>query len=190
MRGSKPFAALVGVSLFLAPATAWAQPEATPSEPLEWSVNGTPGAEDDDSLREDRLALHQGLALGTLAGLTTTAVLGQVLTHQKLHSPDPMPWQIAHVTSAVVTSLLYAGAATAALTAPPPRITPLPAEGFDPVVWHRGMSWLHGVGLGSTVGLGLVTMLNDPSLKGVHQVLGWTTTGLMAVSGGLIVFNF
>lgn len=189
MRWSKPFAALIGAALLLTPATAWAMPAATPPDSLEWRISDEQ-PDNEGSLRESRLALHQGLALGTLAGLATTAVLGQTLTYQKLHSPDPMPWQVAHVTSAIVTSLLYAGAATAALTAPPPPIPAPPAEGFDPLVWHRGMSWLHGVGLGSTVGLGLVTMLSDPSLKGVHQVLGWTTTGLMAISGGLIVFNF
>jgi hypothetical protein len=192
-------AGLVSASLFLAPLAAMAE---TPSPaPMAEAIEAVEPVEDDPYLqaetvqrerREAQLAWHQGLAIGALVAMVTTGILGKVLTSQKA---DPKvinvdAIQAAHVISATTTTLLYGSAATLALTAPPPTQTAIGSGGFDPIVLHRGLSVLHAATLGATVALGLSSLFQVPGLTGAHQALAFATTGLMAISGGLIVFNF
>jgi hypothetical protein len=190
-------AALVAFTLILAPVAAMAEPVPPPAP-----VESTQTTETDPLLeaehqqkerRETQLAWHQGLAIGALVMMATTAVLGQVLTYQKAVSPDQNTvnaFQAVHVVSAATTTALYGSAATLALMAPPPTQPAIGSGGFDPVALHRGLTWLHAGTLGATVALGLSSLFQVPGLAPAHQILAYTTTGLMAISGGLIVFNF
>ncbi|MBC7545798.1 MAG: hypothetical protein H7338_23955 [Candidatus Sericytochromatia bacterium] len=194
-------------SLICMPLTVWAAPPtpvpttapATESVPAP-ALDPSDGAADDGTAaaearqaqqRRDQLALHQGLAIAALIGMVCTGIVGQVLHYQRDVALEvPVALTATHIVLASTTTLLYGSAATLALTAPPPTQPALGAGGFDPIVLHRGISWLHAATLGATVTLGLMSVLNVRGLAGVHQALAWTTTGLMAFSGGLIVFNF
>jgi hypothetical protein len=204
-------------SLLLVPTIAWATPvpsagppaipAAAPSRSPAHSGSPVPAVEPADTAttaddgmaaaelrqaeaRRGQLAWHQGLAIAALVGMVGTGVVGQVLSYQKNVTLNVDALTATHVVLATTTTLLYGGAATLALTAPPPTQPALGNGGFDPIVLHRGISWLHAATLGATVTLGLMTLLQVPGLAGTHQVLAWTTTGLMLVSGGLIVLNF
>lgn len=193
-------AALVASSLILAPMAAMADPVAPPpavetaqSPPVEAEAPDDPMAEasaKQEEARETQLAWHQGMAIGALVMMATTAVLGQVLTYQKQTAPNIDAIQAAHVVSAATTTVLYGTAATLALTAPPAPQPALGTTGFDTLVLHKGLTWLHAGTLAATVALGLSSLFNVPGLAPAHQVLAYTTTGLMVISGGLIVFNF
>lgn len=197
-------AAIVACSLVLSPLAAVAESAPPPAAPVVLAQSESPvesteadpmaeASAKQEAARESQLAWHQGLAIGALVMMATTAVLGQVFSYQKAVSPDQNTinvLQAVHVASAATTTVLYGSAATLALTAPPPPQPAFSNGGFDPVVLHRGLAWLHAGTLGATVALGLSSLFNVPGLAPAHQVLAYTTTGLMAISGGLIVFNF
>jgi hypothetical protein len=190
-------AATVAGALVFAPLAAIAEPAPPPATSGEAPQ---PSADDVESMiqaehqqqqrRNTQLAWHQGLAIGALVAMVTTGVVGKVLTNQKQTAEDVSALTTAHVVLGTTTTLLYGSAATLALTAPPPTQNPVSSAGFDPVVVHKGISWLHAATLGATVALGVSTLLGVKAVTPAHQALAITTTGLMALSGGLIVFNF
>lgn len=140
--------------------------------------------------RRDQLNLHQGLALGALGGLLASGVSGQILSSGAIDPAYNDALTASHVGLAITAVLLYGGAATAALTAPPAPAPWTASGAADTSNWHRGLSWVHAAGLGSTVALGTLTLLNDPRLATAHQVTAWSTIALMSVSGGLLVVGF
>ena len=199
---------LIVCSLAASPVAAWAEPAPLPATTPTAAPTGgpvvipaeTPTAVDETTAaqetamadkRRDQLTWHQGLALAALLGMIATGVVGQVLHSQRQSEPNVDALTAVHVSLASATTLLYGGAATLALTAPPPTQPSFDkGGGIDQIVLHRGVSWLHAATLGATVTLGLMSLFNVPGLAPTHQVLAWTTTGLMALSGGLIVLNF
>ncbi len=141
------------------------------------------------TLRRDRLNLHQTLAIGALGGMALTGITGAMLT------PDARGGYSGgltgvHVASALSTAILYGSAATLALTAPQVAEPSAQEPGYDSSYWHKSLSWVHAAGLGSTLTLGALTLANQPSLSGAHRAAAITTTLLMTLSGGLLVFEF
>lgn len=135
-------------------------------------------------LRHGQLQLHQALGLGTLGAMAATGGFGYWLTRQNGTSGvfD------AHLLMAGLTTGLYLGSATLALTAPPsPLVRP---EGpWDTTAWHRNLGWLHMAGMATTVGFGLMATYNSLQHSQYHGLAGYTTIGLMALSAGVIAFG-
>ncbi|HEY9900374.1 MAG TPA: hypothetical protein V6D00_14460 [Pantanalinema sp.] len=140
----------------------------------------------DAAVRGNQLQLHQGLALATLGSMALTAGLGLYTT--SLSAPEQHElFQHVHMGLGGLTTGLYLGAATLALTAP--QGYALEREGWDAVTIHRSLAWLHAAALAGTVTLGILTSIGriPPS---THGLAGGTTFGLLAVSAGVIAFDF
>lgn len=148
-----------------------------PEEDAPIDLSGLP-------LRHGQLQLHQALGLGTLGAMAATGGLGYWLSRQNGTSGvfD------GHLLMAGLTTGLYLGSATLALTAPPsPLLRP---EGpWDTSVWHRNLGWLHMAGMVTTVGFGLMSTYSSLQYSQYHALAGYTTVGLMALSAGVIAFG-
>lgn len=158
--------------------------QATPSElPAETSV--VDRTQIDSEIRSHQLQLHQGLAIATLGSMTLTAGLG-LYTHHFAGSNEGTA-QVIHMALGGLTTGLYLGAATLALTVP---------TGYqvhehvgDAIWWHRYLAWFHAASLATTVTMGILAATGrlDPT---VHGIAGGTALGLMALSAGVIALDF
>lgn len=134
--------------------------------------------------RVEHLQLHQALGLGMLASMATTAGLGLAQTNGLLG----VNGQLIHIGMASLTTGLYLGAATAALTAPPPAFSLDSNNMWDTAGIHRNLAWLHAAGMLSTVGLGIM-VYNGANLTDLHGLAGLTTLGLVGTSAAVITFG-
>jgi hypothetical protein len=89
-----------------------------------------------------------------------------------------------------LTTGLYLASAGLALFLPP-GIETEPAGPLDPISLHKDLMWLHGAGMAATFVMGILTYVGYPSDQTLlHGILGGTTTGLMALSAGVIALDF
>lgn len=134
--------------------------------------------------RHGQLQLHQALGLATLGTMAATGGMGYWLSRQNGTSGvfD------AHLLLAGLTTGLYLGSATLALTTPP---SPLKRQAgpWDTTELHRNLGWLHMAGMGATVGFGLMATYQSLTYSQYHALAGYTTVGLMALSAGVIAFG-
>ncbi|HEY9854323.1 MAG TPA: hypothetical protein V6D05_01210 [Stenomitos sp.] len=157
-----------------------AQPGLPPEAPTDLKL------EEEATVRHAQLQWHQGFGLATLGSMALTAGLG--LYTSNFTSPSAYPtMRNLHMALGGITTGLYMGAATLALSAP--KGYDVHDEGWDAVTIHRSLAWLHAAGLVSTVTLGILTSIGRMDPK-VHGILGGSTLGLMALSAGVIVFDF
>lgn len=176
-------AALVALSLLASP-SALAELSPTPAEAQ--SIIEAERIEREAAIRSSQLQLHQGLALATLGTMALTAGLGLYTANYSAPEQQPLLHGM-HMGLGGVTTGLYLGAATLALTAP--QGYAIEREGWDAVTIHRSLAWLHAAALATTVTLGVLTSIGriPPS---AHGIAGGTTLGLMAISAGVISFDF
>lgn len=142
--------------------------------------------EEEATIRHAQLQWHQGFALAALGSMALTTGIG-AYTSNWAPANQYATLRNLHMALGGVTSGLYMGAATLAVTAP--RGYDVEAEGLDSVTLHRYLAWLHAAGLTTTVALGILTSIGRMDAK-THGILGGTTLGLMALSAGVIIFEF
>lgn len=172
---------------------AWAQPEQhfelsppTPSLPASGSLAGEQ-IEQEALIRSHQLQLHQRFAYAALGAMALTTAWG-LATRYLPPAWNPPAMLPIHQSLGGITSGLYLTAATLAVTAPKGYEIEEPTA-WDSVTLHRGLAWIHGTALVATAAYGILTAVgnSDPS---IHGLLGGTTLGLMAVSAGVIAFDF
>jgi len=191
-------AAVSNVLLALALVSPLALPaEAAPLETFQLQiVQAQPGLpseaptdlklEEEATVRHAQLQWHQGFGLATLGTMALTAGMGAYTSNWANPAQYPTTRSL-HMALGGITTGLYLGAATLALTAP--KGYDVHEEGWDAVAIHRYLAWFHAAGLVSTVTLGILTSIGRMDPK-THGILGGTTLGLMALSAGVIVFDF
>lgn len=142
--------------------------------------------EEEATIRHSQLQWHQAFGLATLGSMALTAGLGAYTTN--FASPGQYStMRNLHMAMGGLTTGLYLGATTLALKAP--RGYDVEGSGWDALDWHRNLAWLHAAGIGTTVVMGLLTSVGRLDAK-THGILGGTTFGVLALSAGVIVFEF
>lgn len=142
--------------------------------------------EEEAIVRHSQLQWHQGFALASLGAMALTTGVG-AYTSNWAAADQYATMRSLHMALGGITSGLYMGAATLAITAP--KGYDVEEAGLDSVTIHRYLAWLHAAGLTSTVVLGILTSVGRMDAK-THGILGGTTLGLMALSAGVIIFEF
>ncbi len=142
--------------------------------------------EEEATVRHAQLQWHQGFGLATLGSMALTAGLGGY-TSNWAPASQYGTLRTVHMALGGLTTGLYLGAATLALTVPA-GYEPA-GSGWDAVSLHRSLAWLHGAGIATTFVLGVLTATGGMD-RVTHGILGGTTLGLMALSAGVIVFDF
>jgi len=142
--------------------------------------------EEESLIRHSQLQWHQGFGLATLGTMAVTAGFG-AFTSNWARPEQYSTFRNLHMALGGITTGLYMGAATLALTAP--KGYDVETSGLDSVTIHRNLAWFHAAGLATTVTMGILTSIGRLDPK-VHGILGGTTLGLMALSAGVIVFDF
>jgi hypothetical protein len=143
-------------------------------------------------IRSHQLQLHQRVAAATLGAMALTVGLGLYQSNLSPTSPwNPPVLLPLHQSLGGLTGGLYLTAATLALTAPK-GYDVTESGGFDTVTAHRSLAWLHGTALGATAVYGLLTATGQAGTSGnvIHGWLGGATLALMALSAGVIAFEF
>lgn len=145
--------------------------------------------------RRSMLQTHQILGLSTLALMATSTVLGQV-NHSDLHGAGggrSGDYRLAHQIVTYSTAGLFLGSAVFALFAP---VSYEREGGFDASTAHRVAVIGASAGLLTQVVLGFVSARsadagnpkNLETYATAHQVVGYTTLGLMTVAATVWVF--
>lgn len=189
---SNTFLALALMLLLAMPAHA-ALPDAFQMPPaperaasLSASVPTDLALEEKATVRHSQLQWHQAFGLATLGSMALTAGLGAYTGNFAGPGQYGMARSL-HMALGGVTTGLYLGAATLAVTAP--EGYDVEASGLDSVTLHRYLAWLHAAGIGATVAMGVLTSIGRADSM-THGLLGGTTLGLLAVSAGVIVLDF
>lgn len=145
--------------------------------------------------RRTMLQTHQILGLSTLALMTTTSVIGQI-NYNDLYGKGggrTGDYALAHRIASYSTAGIFLGSAIFALFAPVPYER---KGGFDSSTVHRIAVIGASAGLLTQVALGFVAARsadagnpkNLETYATAHQVIGYTTLGLMAVAATVWVF--
>lgn len=153
-----------------------------------------PSVGDRSLTRRSMLQTHQFLGLSTLALMTTSVVLGQV-NHNDLHGSGGRSgdFLLAHRIATYSTAGAFLGTAIFALFAPVPYER---KGGFDSGTVHRMAVIGASAGLLTQVVLGFVAArsadagnpYNVETYATAHQVIGYTTLGLMTVAATVWLF--
>lgn len=142
--------------------------------------------EEEATIRHAQLQWHQAFGLATLGSMALTTGLGGYTTN----FAQPAQYgtlRNLHMVMGGLTTGLYLGAATLALTAP--KGYDVAGTGLDSVTLHRYLAWLHGAGIAATFTMGVLTSFGRMDAM-THGIVGGTTFGLMALSAGVIAFEF
>lgn len=141
--------------------------------------------------RRTMLQLHQGLGFAMAAGLTTTVVLGQIQLNDSFRGGEDnrklLPW---HRGFAIGTTALFVTVGALGVLAPSPYEKP---PRWDTVRFHKLFMALATVGMLTQVVLGTLAVdsygdLAEPRLATAHQIVGYTTLGLVAA--GMVALTF
>jgi hypothetical protein len=143
-------------------------------------------------LRRTVLTTHQIVGLSTLGLLAATVVVGQLNYMDRFSgsASNTARFELAH--SVLAFSALAGFAATGALGLFAP--VPYPKERkFDTTVIHKLCMAGATLGMMSEMGLGLYTAGregygNQRSVAIAHQVIGFSTLGLMTIGAGAFIF--
>lgn len=163
--------------------------EAMPREAIDPSVGARA------QTRRSMLQTHQILGLSTLTLMTTTAVIGQI-NFTDLYGKGGArsgDYLLAHRIASYTTAGVFLSTAVFALFAPTPYER---RSGFDSGMLHRIGVIGASAGLVTQVVLGFVAARsadagnarNLETYATVHQAVGYTTLGLMAVAATVWVF--
>lgn len=144
--------------------------------------------------RRTMLQAHQILGLSTLALMTTSAVLGQ-LNYTDVYGGGGRTgdYLMAHRVATYSSAGAFLATATFSVFAP----VPFEKEpGFDTAIAHKIAVIGATAGMLAQVGLGFATARaadagNASDLKKfaqIHQVVGYSTVGLMAIATGVWIF--
>lgn len=136
--------------------------------------------EEELSLRRTMLTLHEIGGFTTLASMTATVVVGQMIVNGRTdvnRLKDHLAW---------TTVGLYSTTALLALLTPPPVVR---RKEFSSLTLHKAFAVVHFTGMLVEPVLGY-TFKHDPTPQVLryHQILGYTT--LAALAGAMIVITF
>jgi hypothetical protein len=144
--------------------------------------------------RRHRLTVHQTLGLVTWGLMLAASVVGQLNYHDLYGGGSGRgTWLIPHKVLAYSSAIMFGTTAGYALLAPKPYPKPLK---LDTGLLHRIAAIGASAGMVAQIVLGFITARtadagNPDGLKRnaqIHQVLGWSTFGLMTVAGAAWVF--
>ncbi len=162
--------------------------------------------------------IHRALGIATWVSMTATVLLGFVqyynlygigagqdqnpcATGGAVFGQDQcygIPWP--HRISAITTTALYATTFTISLLLPDPnQVSQGPGAYADHLRIHQALRWVHLAGMlaQAFMGIGLTSGLfgdraNDYStlqtVAAIHQVIGWTTWGVLTAAGAIMLF--
>jgi hypothetical protein len=142
--------------------------------------------------RRRMLTLHQGVGLGTLALLAGTVVVGQLNYSDKFGGNAPSArYETPHELLALATLVGFTATGVLGLLAPVPDEKP---HHFDTVAAHKLAMAGATLGMLAEAGLGLYTQTHEGlsgqrSLAQAHQVIGYSTLGLMGIGAGALLFE-
>ncbi|HWV37267.1 MAG TPA: hypothetical protein VN033_02205 [Vulgatibacter sp.] len=153
-----------------------------------------PALADRIETRRTMLQSHQILGLSTLALMTTSAVLGQ-LNYDDVYGGGggTGDYLMAHRVSTYASAGAFIATATLSVFAPVPFEKD---PGFDTATAHKIAVIGASAGMLAQVGLGFATARsadagNARNLKRyarIHQAVGYSTVGLMAIATGVWIF--
>jgi hypothetical protein len=141
--------------------------------------------------RRTMLQLHQGLGFAMAAGLTPTVVMGQIQLNDSFRGGEDhrklLPW---HRGFAIGTTALFFTVGALGVLAPSPYEK---EPRWDTVRFHKLFMALATVGMLTQVVLGTLAVDNygnlaEPRLATAHQIVGYTTLGLVAA--GMVSLAF
>ncbi len=165
--------------------------------------------------RQDVATIHRAFGIATWGSMLVTSVLGFIqyynlygffsaredtpcVTGSAVFGQDQCwgtPWP--HRISWITTTALYSATFMMSFVMP----DPLDAASSNPdLELHKILRWMHLGGMVAQLFLGLalsnnwfgIDRANDfgaqQALASVHQLLGWTTTGLMTAAGAVLLF--
>lgn len=141
--------------------------------------------------RRIMLQLHQALGLATLAGLAATEVVGQLNFNDKYRAGgDTGRYQALHLGLATGTSVLFAAVGLLGVFAPEPFEKHMR---LDTATVHKALVAGATAGMLTQVVLGVFTHsrdghLDQPGLATAHQIVGYTTLGLLGAGAAVLFF--
>ena len=148
--------------------------------------------EERGKVRRTMLTTHQIVGLTTLGLLAATVVVGQLnyLDRFSGSAANTARFEVAHEVLAFSALTGFAATGALALFAP----VPYPKERkFDTTVIHKLCMAGATLGMMSELGLGLYTVGregygNQRSVAIAHQIIGFSTLGLMTIGAGAFIF--
>lgn len=145
-------------------------------------------------VRRSMLNVHQIAGFSTLGLLAVSAVIGQLQYLDRFAGDAPAQtnkWRLPHQIATGATTVGFATTGLLGLLAPVPFEKP--SGQVDTVTFHK--SFMAGATLGmlTEIGLGIYTasrpgFANQKSLAQVHQIIGFSTLGLMSLGLGSLAF--
>lgn len=142
--------------------------------------------------RRRMLTLHQGVGLATLALLAGTVTVGQLNYSDKFGGNAPSArFETAHELLALGSLAGFTATGVLGLLAPVPEERP---HRFDTVATHKLAMAGATLGMLTEAGLGLYTQTHEGlsgqrGLAQAHQVVGYSTLGLMLIGAGALLFE-
>ncbi len=147
--------------------------------------------------RRTMLTLHQTFGIGTLVTMAATTVIGALDYHDLYGSGSGSGNYLwPHRILVGVTTLEFATAGFLAAFAPKPYAGEVSDRGFSTATVHKTATALATLGMLTQIGVGFVAARraeagnpNDRrSLARIHEVVGYTTMGLIVVAASAWVF--
>jgi hypothetical protein len=143
--------------------------------------------------RRTMLTLHQGIGLATLGLLAATVVVGQLnyMDRFAVGAPGTARFETAHTVLATTTLTGFAATGVLGLLAPVPYDQP---RHLDTIAVHKLFMGGATLGMMTELGLGFYTASHEGlehqrTFAQVHQVIGYSTLGLMAMGASALLFN-
>ena len=155
-----------------------------------------PALEKDIRKRRSMLKTHQILGLTTLGLMTATAVVGQLnyANTYGSHADGDDTWRVPHQVLSYTTAASFATTAYFSVFAPEP--IERESRGLDTAEIHQILVLGATAGMLAQAGLGVSAAraadAGHPTRPGdlaeIHQVIGWSTLGLLAAAATVWVF--
>ncbi len=162
--------------------------------------------------------IHRALGIATWVSMTATVFLGFIQYYNLYGAGDGqdqnpcargtaifgqdqcygIPWP--HRISAITTSALYVGTFSLSLALPDPnRAREGPGAFAEHLRIHEVLRWVHLVGMVAQAVMGIALSsgafgdrANDyntlQTVAAIHQVIGWTTWGVLTAAGAIMLF--
>ena len=145
-----------------------------------------------EHIRRKMLNIHQIAGLTTLALLAATVVIGQLeyQDHFQPGAPNTAKWEMPHEVMATLTLVGFAGTGALGLFAP----VPYPRkQRVDTTFVHKLAMSGAALGMMTELGLGLYTaghegFASQSTLAQAHNIIGYTTLGLMSIGASAFIF--
>ncbi len=147
--------------------------------------------------RRTMLTLHQTFGIGTLVTMAATTVIGALNYHDLYGGGSGSGSYLwPHRILVGVTTLEFATAGFLAAFAPKPYAGEVSDRGFSTATVHKTATALATLGMLTQIGVGFVAArraeAGNPrdrqTLARIHEVVGYTTMGLLVVAASAWVF--